>query len=180
MEVGKMNELDLTTLSKEELIKLVKVYSRLFLALDGFWFLAVEDKFGYQAALEADINAWEGYFPYEAKMLRKALGISADGIPGIIETLKQSAFVPCMEHRIEEASETRGVFALYKCPSLEAMERAGRDEFTCEPVGKVVFQKYAESMDPRVKVRFLDGPPRKSPEDVSCKWEFFLEEDEKK
>ena len=71
-----MNEIDLTTLSKEELIRLVKVYSRLFLALDGFWFLAVEDRFGYQAALDADIDAWEGYFPYEAKMLRKAPVVS--------------------------------------------------------------------------------------------------------
>jgi len=172
-----MNELDLSALSKEELIKLVKVYSRLFLALDGFYFLSVEDRFGYQAALDIDIKAWEGYFPYEAKLLRRTLGIQEEGIPGIIETLKYSAFVPCMEQRIEEVSEKRGVFALYKCPSLEAMEKAGRNEFTCEPVGTIVFQRYAESMDPRVKVRFLDGPPRKSPEDVSCKWEFTREED---
>ncbi|MEW6614354.1 MAG: DUF6125 family protein [Thermodesulfobacteriota bacterium] len=172
-----MKEMDLARLSKEELINLIKVYARLFLALDGFWFLEVEKKFGYEAALEMDTKAWEGYFPYEARLLRKTLGIKEEGIPGIIETLKQSAFVPCMEQKIEEVSEKRGVFALYKCPSLEAMERAGRKEFTCEPVGTIVFQKYAESIDPRVKVRFLDGPPRKSPEDVSCKWEFALEED---
>lgn len=172
-----MNEFDLTKLSKEELIRLVKVYSRLFLAFDGFYFLVAEEKFGYQAALDLDTKAWEGYFPYEARLLRKTLGIREEGITGIIETLKQSAFVPCMEQRIEELSDKRAVFALYKCPSLEAMEKAGRTEFTCEPVGTKVFQKYAESMVPGVKVRFLDGPPRKSPEDVSCKWEFALEEE---
>lgn len=173
-----MNEVDLTKLSKETLIKLVKAYSRLFLALDGFWFLAVEEKHGYKDALDIDIKAWEGYFPYEARLLRKTLEIKEEGIPGIIETLKHCAFVPCMEHVIDEVSEERGVVSLYKCPSLEAMERAGRTEFVCEPVGTAVFQKYAESIDPRVKVRFLDGPPRKSPEDVSCKWEFTLEEED--
>ncbi|MFH1625160.1 MAG: DUF6125 family protein [Pseudomonadota bacterium] len=172
-----MNEVDLTNLPKEKLIDLIKAYSRLFLALDGFWFLAVEERFGYQAALDIDTKAWEGYFPYEARLLRRVLGIEEEGIPGIIETLKHSAFVPCMEQQIEESSERRGVFALYKCPSLEAMENAGRKEFTCEPVGTTVFQKYAESLDPRVKVKFLDGPPRKSREDVSCKWEFSLKKE---
>ena len=171
-----MNEMDLAKLSKEDLIKLIKAYSRLFLALDGFWFLAVEEKHGYKDAVEIDTKAWEGYFPYEARLLRNTMDIQEEGIPGIIETLKHTAFAPCMEQQIEEVSDTKGVFAFYKCPSLEAMERAGRTEFVCEPVGTTVFQKYAESIDPRVKVKFLDGPPRNSPEDVSCKWEFTLEE----
>ena len=43
---------------------MVKAHSRLFLALDGFWFLEVEEKYGYGAALKVDLDVWQKYFPY--------------------------------------------------------------------------------------------------------------------
>jgi len=169
-----VHEVDFDSLPRETLVKLLKLYSRLFLALDGFWFLALKEKSGYDIALEVDTKAWEGYFPYEAKKVRAALGIEDTSMVGIVDTLKYSAFVPCMTHVIPEATEDKSVFACYNCPSLTAMERAGYPP-TCVPVGQKVFEAYARAINPRAKVRFLEGPPRKSPSDVSCKWEFFLD-----
>lgn len=169
-----MREVDFDSLPREQLLKLVKLYSRLFLALDGFWFLAAKEKLGYDTALELDIKVWERYFPYEAKKVRTALGIEDTSVRGILDSLKYSALVPCMTHEISEVSEDRGIFACYDCPSLAAMERAGYPP-TCEPVGVKVFNTYAKSINPGVAVRFVDGPPRKSAADVSCKWEFALE-----
>lgn len=173
-----MHEVDFDSLPRETLLKLLKLYSRLFLALDGFWFLAAKEKYGYDAALELDIKAWDGYFPYEAKKIREAMDIKDTSIQGIVDTLKYSALVPCMVHEIPEVSEKKGIFALYGCPSLLAMEKAGYPP-TCEPAGTVVFDKYAKAINSKAKARFLDGPPRKSPQDVSCKWEFAILEEDK-
>ena len=170
-----MEQLELEKMSKEELIAMVKAHSRLFLALDGFWFLAVEEAYGYDAALEVDLDVWNKYFPYEAKYLRKKLDLKKEGIPGIVEVLKNCAFAPAMSKVVvSEASEERGDIGYYDCPSLLAMEKAGRDQFTCN-AGECLFDNFAKSIDPAVKCRMIGGPPRKSPEDVSCRWEFTKE-----
>lgn len=41
-------------LSKEELLKVINVYSKNWLAHDGCWFLAAEEKFGMETAIELD------------------------------------------------------------------------------------------------------------------------------
>jgi len=170
-----MNEAEFDKLPRETLVKLLKVYARLFLALDGFWFLAAKEKLGYDVALDLDTKAWEGYFPYEAKKIRDCLGITDDSVEGILDSVKYSAFVPCLKHVISAYAKHKGVFEIWECPSLAAMERGGYAP-TCEPVGTIVFNAYAKAINPKVAVRFLDGPPRKSPRDVSCKWEFVLED----
>ena len=169
-ETGKAGILDL---SKENLGSLIKVYSRLILALDGFWFLAIKEKYGYDDALEIDIKAWDGYFPYEAKKIREQIGITDVDVAGIIDCLKYSPIWHCGIHKIELEPE-RGIFSFYDCPSLLAMEKAGYEP-TCEPAGTVVFNTYAKSLNPKAGVKFLRGPPRKSPQDVSCEWEIKLE-----
>lgn len=58
-----MREVDCDSLPREILIKLLKLYSCLLLALDGFWFLAAKDKWGYEEAVEIDAKVWESYFP---------------------------------------------------------------------------------------------------------------------
>ena len=172
-EKKEIEKADILDLPKEDLISLIKVHSRLFLALDGFWFLAIKERYGYDDALEVDTTAWDGYYPYEAKKIRKQIGITDVDIAGIIDCLKYSPIWHCGTHKIELDPE-RGVFSFYDCPSLLAMERAGYKP-TCEPAGTAVFNTYAKSLNPRIKVKFLRGPPRKSSEDVSCEWEFKLE-----
>ena len=169
------DQLDLDKMSKEELISMVKAHSRLFLALDGFWFLTVEEAYGYDVALKVDLDVWMKYCPYEAKYLRKQLGLSKEGIPGIVEVMKNVAFAPCMSKVIiNEATDERGDIGYYGCPSLMAMEKAGRTQFTCNE-GECIFDNFAKTLDPNVKCKMIGGPPRKSPEDVSCRWEFTKE-----
>jgi len=167
-----MEKLDLEGLTKEELIKMIKTYSRLFLALDGFWFLECENELGYDKALKIDLDVWKKYFPYEARYIRKKLDLKKENIPGIIETLKYTAFAPCMSKvQINEASEERGDIGFYGCPSLLAMERSGRTDFTCNEA-ECIFEEYSKEFAPDLQCKMIGGPPRKSSEDVSCQWEF--------
>ena len=172
-ERKQIEKANILTLSKENLVSLIRVYSRLILALDGFWFLSIKEKYGYDDALDVDIKAWAGYFPYEAKRIRKQMGITDVDITGLIDCLKYSPIWHCGTHKIEIGPE-RGVFSFYDCPSLLAMETGGYEP-TCEPAGTVVFDTYVKSLNPKATVKFLRGPPRKSSQDVSCEWEIRLE-----
>ena len=45
--------------SKETLIELIKIYGRLYLSVDGFWFLAVREKVNNDTAIDCDLWVWE-------------------------------------------------------------------------------------------------------------------------
>ena len=49
----------LKSLSREELLKLIDVHAKNWLAHDGCWFLAAEEKYGLDAAIDLDTRAWE-------------------------------------------------------------------------------------------------------------------------
>ena len=51
----------LEELSREELIQLLELYSKNWLAMDGVWFQAVEFKRGMDEAMEQDAAAWSRY-----------------------------------------------------------------------------------------------------------------------
>ena len=46
------------SLSKKELIELLDIYAKNWLAMDGVWFQSIEKKHGMDEAMEHDENAW--------------------------------------------------------------------------------------------------------------------------
>ena len=166
-----MCELDFDSLPQKTLIKPLKLHFRLFLIIDSLLFLALKKKCGYNVALEMDIKAWEGHFPYEAKNVKETMVIEYTSANGVLNDLRYSASVPYGRHVIPKASEDREAFIFYDYPSLSAMERTGYAT-TCEPVGGA----HAKVINPEARICFLDGPPHKSLRDIACKWEITVEE----
>jgi hypothetical protein len=75
-------------LSREELQDFLKDAALNWLAHDGLWFRAVEERYGMDAALELDRKAWEQFTVIEAKRIMKRLEIEpGGGIPALIKTL---------------------------------------------------------------------------------------------
>jgi hypothetical protein len=72
-----MKRAELERLSKETLIKLIEVYGKNWLTLDGLWFQGVEEKYGMDAALEIDLRMWMRQPTTEAKRIKEAIwGVS--------------------------------------------------------------------------------------------------------
>jgi len=59
----------LSKLSREELEAWLTDAARNWLAHDGLWFLAAEERFGMQAAIDLDAKAWESFTVIEAKRI---------------------------------------------------------------------------------------------------------------
>ena len=51
----------LEKMERSELIQLIEIYSKNWLAMDGVWFQSVERKFGMAEAMEHDCNIWEAF-----------------------------------------------------------------------------------------------------------------------
>ena len=46
-------------LDKADLVRLLNIYAKNMLAMDGVWFQSVERKYGMEEAMEHDRNAWK-------------------------------------------------------------------------------------------------------------------------
>jgi hypothetical protein len=166
---------DVKDLSKDELWELLTDASKNWLAHDGLWFRAVEEKFGIEAAMELDKKAWEQFTGIEAKRIMKRLGMSpGGGIPALIQALKFRLYAHINVQEISEESETRCVFRMNRCRVQEARKRQGLSDFPCKSVGIVEYSGFARAIDPRIQTRCLVCPPDPHPSDVWCAWEFAL------
>ena len=173
-----MAKIDLMRLSKKTLVELLKTYSKNSLTIDGLWFINVEEKFGLDTAIEIDTRVWERYGVTEAQRLKKVLNIAeGGGIPALVKALNFQIWVPGMDYEFQEVTEKRTVFNVTDCTPQKARIRDKRGEFPCKPVGVALFKSFADTIDPRLKMRCLLCPPDSHPEDVWCSWEFRLEEE---
>ena len=79
----------LEKMERSELIQLIEIYSKNWLAMDGVWFQSVERKFGMAEAMEHDCNIWEAFTKIEAQKIKEFLKLSSrPGIDGLKRALQ--------------------------------------------------------------------------------------------
>ena len=79
----------LEKMERSELIQLIEIYSKNWLAMDGVWFQSVERKFGMAEAMEHDCNIWEAFTKIEAQKIKEFLKLpSRPGIDGLKRALQ--------------------------------------------------------------------------------------------
>jgi hypothetical protein len=163
-------------MTREELLELLGDASKNWLAHDGLWFRAVENRFGIETAMELDREAWEKFTILEAKRIMKRLGMQpGGGIPALIHALKFRLYAHINVQETENVSENRCVFRMKSCRVQEARQRQGLPDFPCKSIGIVEYSEFAKTIDPRIKTRCLVCPPDPHAPDVWCSWEFTLE-----
>ena len=88
-------------LSKEDLLKLIDIYSKNWLAMDGVWFQSVENKFGMDEAIFHDENAWRVFTVVEANRIKEFLGLPKQaGLEGLKKALQFRMYANINEDEI--------------------------------------------------------------------------------
>ena len=78
----------LEKLGKEDLLRLIDIYSKNWLAMDGVWFQSIENQFGMEEAIEHDENAWRHFTVIEAKRIKEFLNLPEQaGLDGLRRAL---------------------------------------------------------------------------------------------
>ncbi|HDQ74094.1 MAG TPA: hypothetical protein ENN19_18665 [Chloroflexi bacterium] len=167
----------LLQLSKEQLIDLLEDAAKNWLAHDGLWFLAAEEKFDMETAIELDRRAWEQFTVIEAKRIMRRLGLEpGGGIPALKQALQFRLYARINEQEIVDVDERTFIFRMNKCRVQTARQRKGLPDFPCKPVGLVEYANFATTIDPRFRTCCIACPPDPHPDDYWCAWEFTLEE----
>jgi len=162
-------------MTKDQLIELLEDAAKNWLAHDGVWFQAIEQRYGMQAAIECDVAAWARFTEIEARRILDRSGITPGGG---LERL-QAALPLRMYARINEQTLTlpdgRTLrFEMNACRVQEARRRKGLADFPCRPVGLAEDAGFARTIDARIETRCIACPPDPHPESFWCAWEFSL------
>jgi Family of unknown function (DUF6125) len=165
----------LSSLEKNDLIRIVLDDAKNWLAHDGLWFQAVESAHGMEAAIAADRAAWERFTVVEAKRIMERLGMApGGGIFALLECLKHRFYARLNVQEVTEATEDRAVFVMRDCRVQSARKRKRLPNFPCKSVGLVEYAEFAKAVDPRIQTRCITCPPDDHGDDVWCAWEFTV------
>ncbi len=74
------------SMSREELLQALEMFAKNWLAHDGCWFLAAEERLGMDAAIELDERAWERFATVEAQRIMATFHVPHRGGLEALET----------------------------------------------------------------------------------------------
>ncbi len=161
-------------LSHQELLRLIEVYAKNWLAHDGCWFLAAEEKYGMDAAMELDAKSWERFAVSEAKRIMKEFDIPSNGgLKALEKAFQYRLYAAINKQKIEWLDNNTMIFKMLECRVQKVRRQKNLPDFPCKQVGIVEFSQFAKTIDPRIKTKCIACPPDEVA-DFFCAWKFTL------
>ena len=166
----------LTDLSRDELIKLLKVFAKNWLAHDGCWFIALEEKFGLKTAMELDTKAWERFAVAEARRIMNEFEIPKNGgLKSLEKAFQFRLYSVINKQEVEWIDEKNMKFKMLECRVQKLRRKKELPDFPCKSVGEIEFSQFAKTVDSRIKTKCVSCP-LDDVKDFYCGWEFTLDE----
>jgi hypothetical protein len=114
---------------------------RSYTAVDGLWFVKIEEAFGFDAALDLDVKVWEVMPKIQARRIREALGAGRDaaGLRACYTeklTLEEFGFT---EADVPGGFEIR----VHACPWFEKMKRSNRAHLAARVGNRICTAEYS-------------------------------------
>ena len=110
--------------------QIAEYFQRSYTAVDGLWFMKVEGKYGFDAALDIDNEVWKVFPKMQARLL-KSLGQTGEGIEALFACLTTKLTLEGFKFKAEKIG-SRGDFkiTINECPWHNLMIKSGRENLS--------------------------------------------------
>lgn len=170
------NKKNLSRYTKEQLIELIEIYSKNWLATDGVWFQSVESAFGMDEAMKHDAEAWKRFTVIEAKRIKEFLKLKDGcGLEGLAQALSLRFYANLNDCEITFSGGAL-FYTSVKCRVQSARERKGMPFHPCKSVGIIEYGGFAKAIDPRIRCECVSCYPDVTDPTCRCKWKFTIDE----
>jgi len=161
-------------ISEEKIPDFIFLHLRDLWAVDGLYFLNIEERFGTEAATEIDRHVWEVMGKIEARRLKKFFRIDGNDIPSMMKALRLSCWALDLEYKEIILEKNRAIFRNVKCRVQNTRIEKNLGEFPCKQVRWGFLKSFAKEFNPDIVVNCNVCPPDKHPDNLWCEWEFKM------
>jgi len=164
----------ISKIPREKFADFIFMHLRNLWAVDGLYYLGIEESFGTDAATEIDRKVWEVMGKIEARRIKKLFDITGTDVKSMIKALTYSGWALDLEDKEIIVEKNKAIVRNIKCRVQETRIKKGLVEFGCKPVRFGFLKSFAKEINPDIVVNCNVCPPDNHPEDLWCEWEFTL------
>ncbi len=148
--------------------RLLRLMRSAITAIDGLWFLEVEEKVGFEEAFKIDIKVWKRYGPIIINRIKKALSISSNNLDSFLQVLDYLCAIDGTQFKIKEKSPKLAFLQVIHCPWWENLKRSKRENLVrCDIVDKEIFPEWAKAFNSKIEFQLDRSLPKG---DEACEW----------
>jgi hypothetical protein len=162
----------ISKIPKDKISNFIFLHLRDMWAVDGLYYLGIEEKFGTEAATEIDRKVWEVMGKIEARKLKKLFDITGNDIPSMIQALRLSGWALDLEDKEIVVEKNKAIVKNIQCRVQNTRLKKGLTEFGCKPVRWGFLKSFAKEFNPDIEVICKVCPPDEHPDDLWCEWIF--------
>ncbi|NVM55532.1 MAG: L-2-amino-thiazoline-4-carboxylic acid hydrolase [Candidatus Helarchaeota archaeon] len=149
----------------DEFIRLIR---SALTAIDGLWFLEVENKYGFEKAFDMDLKVWKRYGSIIIKRIKKYLSISDNNLDSFLKILEIMCAIDGTQFKIKKKSPEEVILRIQYCPWWENLKRSNRENLVrCDIVDKLIFPEWAKFFNPNLEFHLSKSIPNGHD---TCEW----------
>jgi len=147
--------------------KIVSEYfKRSYFAVDGLWFMMIEEEFSFDKALEIDENVWRILPKIQARKVKELLGLEGVGLADFLRAIEVKLEAEEYDYETKEQGTKHVQIVIRECPWYTILRNANREHLAhriadaiCSLEFRVWLKEFGEQLDFEVESRLCTGDP---------------------
>ena len=110
--------------------QIAEYFHRCYKTVDGLWFMKVEEKYGFEVALDIDVEVWKVMPKIQARKLKSFCNLDK-GIDALLECFTTKLHLDGFIFNVEKFKDDKGFkIIITDCPWHNTMVKSGREHLS--------------------------------------------------